>query len=501
MVVPDPLDRRPDHPRAEAASDLLLVTDQVVDGHRPGRHLDQGGELRQILGIVGQTATLDQAERAAVEVGEEVLGGLLTPRGGAEVPYHRLGRGLMVPPPGHMRLLQPRPQQREVALSEPTPGDHRKASSGTRQQGPRTHGDKPARRQGLARPSSRSVRTFPDIDALLPLVPACSTGWMIRETRWERELHQRGSASSFLVAEDRVVVHERHTRLVCLDREEGSVRWDTSVGTWLRGLVIADGRCLVLPQGPNRLVCLDLRTGAPLWHVELPRFSGHVVAAADSVLVGGWRGYTPLAAFDLLDGRPLWRTPVPAHTALPLAWGGGVLLGHGPAAWLIDPRDGSEMARWQLPEPLADGDLRPVFTAVAPDRCLARCGARSLMLLHLSGAVDELVRHDVELVAEAAEFVGGVVWLRQRRAGYLVVDPDAGSTLWQVDVGQPLVSKVVRADDGFVVASEGAFFRLRSDGQVEERSPHAQRISTLRSLGAGKVIVTTKGTLKALAQE
>ncbi len=330
---------------------------------------------------------------------------------------------------------------------------------------------------------------------------AWSTERMIRETLWERDLHQRGSASSFLVTEDRVVVHERHTRLVCLDREDGSVRWDAPVGTWLRNLVIAHGRCLVLPQSPNQLSCLDLRTGAALWHVELPRLFGHVVASTDTVLVGGWRGYTPLAAFDLRDGRPLWQTPLPERTALPVLWGGGVLMGHGPEAWLIDPRDGSEMARWQLPEPLADSELRPVFTAVGPDHCLARLGPRSLMRLQSSGAVDELIRHDVDLVAEGAEFVGGVVWLRQSRAGYLAADPNTGSTLWRVNVGQPLVSGVIRADDGFVVASEGALFRLRPDGQIMERSPHAQRISALRDLGAGEMIITTRGTLKALALE
>ncbi|WUG23459.1 PQQ-binding-like beta-propeller repeat protein [Streptomyces sp. NBC_00464] len=323
---------------------------------------------------------------------------------------------------------------------------------------------------------------------------------MIRETRWERVLHQRGSSSLFLATEECVVVHERRTRLVCLDREDGSVRWDVPMGTWPRDLVVADGRCLVLPQSPDQLVCLDLRTGAELWHIDLPRFSGHVVAVGDTVLVGGWRGYTPLAAFDLWDGRPLWQTPASVRAALPLTWGGGVLLGHGSDAWLMDPRDGGEMARWQLPEPLIGDELRPVFTPVSPDRCLARCGPRSLIALDLSsGAVDELVRHDVDLVGQAAEFVGGSVWLRELRAGYSAVDPDAGSALWRVDVGQPLASGVVRAGGGFVVASEGALFRLRPDGQVVERAPHAQRISALRDLGAGEVIATTRGTLKALA--
>ncbi|MEV0573910.1 PQQ-binding-like beta-propeller repeat protein [Streptomyces sp. NPDC050392] len=295
-------------------------------------------------------------------------------------------------------------------------------------------------------------------------------------------------------------MHERRTRLVCLDREDGSVRWDVPMGTWPRGLVVTEGRCLVLPQSPDQLFCLDLRTGAELWHVDLPRFSGHVVVAEGIVLVGGWRGYTPLTAFDLRDGRSLWQTAAPVRTGLPLTWGGGVLLGHGSDAWLMDPRDGGEMARWRLPEPLIGGELRPVFTPVSPDRCLARCGPRSLMALDLtSRAVDDLVGHDVDLVVEAAEFVGGVVWVRELRAGYSAWDPGAGSLLWRVDVGQPLMSGVVRADDGFLVAGEGALFRLGRDGQVIERARHGQRISALRDLGAGEAMVTTRGTLKALA--
>ncbi|MET9294895.1 PQQ-binding-like beta-propeller repeat protein [Streptomyces sp. NPDC003077] len=324
---------------------------------------------------------------------------------------------------------------------------------------------------------------------------------MIGETLWERPLHQRGSASAFAVAEGSVVVHERRSRLVCLDAADGAVRWDVPLGTWPRDLVVAGDRCLALPQRPAHLSCLDPRTGAVVWQVALPHHSGHVVPVADTVLVGGWRGYTPLAAFDLRDGSRVWRTPTPVRTALPLPWGGGVLLGYDREAWLIDPRDGGERARWRLPEPLADGEPGPVFTALGPDRCLARCGRRSVVALHLpSGRVEELLRHDADLLPEAPRLVGGALWLRESRAGYLVADPADGSPLWRVDTEHASAPGVVRTEDGFVVAGEhGVLFRVGRDGRVRERSWVARRIGGLRDMGDGKAVVTTKGTLRAVA--
>ncbi|MEV7615070.1 PQQ-binding-like beta-propeller repeat protein [Streptomyces sp. NPDC089799] len=93
---------------------------------------------------------------------------------------------------------------------------------------------------------------------------------MIATVLWERELHQRGGASVFVVGPDCVVLHERHTRLVCLERADGAVRWDVPLGTRPRGIVLAGDRVLVLPQAPNLLSCIDLRTGASLWSAPTP---------------------------------------------------------------------------------------------------------------------------------------------------------------------------------------------------------------------------------------
>ncbi|MEU7001778.1 PQQ-binding-like beta-propeller repeat protein [Nonomuraea sp. NPDC046570] len=324
---------------------------------------------------------------------------------------------------------------------------------------------------------------------------------MIGKTLWERQLHQRGSTSALAIAGDRVVVHERHNRLACLDRHDGAVRWDVPVGTWPRAVVVYGDRCLVLPQNSDQLVCLDLPTGSVMWRAGLRGYSGHVVATPEAVLVGGWRGYTPIVAVNLQDGRPLWRTQQCAATVRPEPWGGGVMLGSGSEAWLIDPRDGMELGRWRLPEPLADTDNRQAFTVIGPDRCLALCGTRSVAAMRLSSSiVEQLFRHDTGLLGFAPEFTGGVVWLRDRQGGYLAVDPEDGSELWHVDVAQPLADGVVRDGDGFVIGSQGGvLLRLRSDGQVLERASSAARIAALRGLGTGEVIMVTKGTLRMIA--
>ena len=107
--------------------------------------------------------------------------------------------------------------------------------------------------------------------------------------------------------------------------------------------------------------------------------------------------------------------------------------------------------------------------------------------------------NDTDLSSEAAIFTGGVVWLGAG-LGYLAVDPADGSALWKVDVGQPFARGVVRDGEGFVLAGlGGVLFRLGSDGHIlqRSRSPVA-RVAALRDLGAGEMLMVTKGTLRMI---
>lgn len=326
---------------------------------------------------------------------------------------------------------------------------------------------------------------------------------MFHQTLWERCLHQRGYAEELSLTSDQVVVHERCTRLVGLDRWTGSLRWDVSVGTYPRAVVTVGDRCLVIAQNSDQLSCLDVRTGALLWNSELPRWSGHVVTMADTVLVGGWRGYTPLMAFDLRAGARRWDRADRFDTVLPVPAGEGVLVGAagGTKIRLVDRCNGEELSCWRLPGPLAGSDDRPAFTPVGADRFLVRCGQRSVVEIRLSSTdVRELIRAEADLVSTAVEYTAGVLWLRELRGGYVAVDPADGHVLWRVDVGQPLIDQVVWTGAGFVVASSnGGLFLLDSVGQVLKRASVARRITALRDAGAAELLVRTKGTLLAVA--
>ncbi|WP_062429909.1 outer membrane protein assembly factor BamB family protein [Herbidospora daliensis] len=198
---------------------------------------------------------------------------------------------------------------------------------------------------------------------------------------WERSLHIAGYAAIPAVRRDVIVVYERHTRLVCLDPRDGSVRWDVATEPWPREIVLAGDRVLV---GGSRLRCLDLATGAELWCASTREWSAHAVVCGPLVLFGGWRGYTPVGAAELETGAVSWCTPARTATVLPAAWGDRALLGHGDRAWLVSPRDGARLHDWRPPEPLHQADLVEVFRVVDADRCLARTESRRVVELRLS---------------------------------------------------------------------------------------------------------------------
>ncbi|NUT95322.1 MAG: PQQ-binding-like beta-propeller repeat protein [Saccharothrix sp.] len=309
---------------------------------------------------------------------------------------------------------------------------------------------------------------------------------------WERPLHQAGFVAGVAVGDGCVVVHERGTRLVCLDAVDGAVRWDVPIGTWPRAVVVAGARCLVLPQSPRRLVCLDLATGRREWTVEFGAFVGHLVVARGTVLVGGWRGYAPLRALDVETGELLATADI--HTVWPAAVGGGFLVAApgGTAVRLVD-HDLREVAAWSLPERISGPDHAAVFTPIAEDRYLVRCGARTVVEVG-PGGVREFVRAERDLTVDAPVLAGGLVWLRERSGGYTTA---AGGRLrWRFDIGQPLVGGVHVVDGGFAVAAlAGTLFRLDPTGQILGRAQVARRITALEPSG----LALTKGTLLAFS--
>jgi outer membrane protein assembly factor BamB len=326
---------------------------------------------------------------------------------------------------------------------------------------------------------------------------------MFGRTVWERNLHQAGCAAGLAVTGEHIVIHERRTRMVGLDPRDGTQRWDVPVGTWPRGIVIAGERCLVIPQSAPRLSCLDVRTGELLWSALLAEFTGHLVATRDTVLVGGWRGYTPLTAFDLRTGTLLWQSAKSAEIAVPAVADAGVLVGepNGSEIRLIDPRSGRTRSQWSLPEPLASGDAEPVLTPLDADRVLARSGPRTVVEISLStGAVADFYRSDEDLASQAVGRTGSTLWVPNARGGTLAIDTHYGRPMRAFGAVRPFVGHPVQVDSGFVLAAHhGLLGLVDPDLKASCNSKFiTRRINALCTHGPGTVLVLTKGTLRVV---
>ncbi|MFC1414206.1 PQQ-binding-like beta-propeller repeat protein [Streptacidiphilus sp. N1-12] len=330
-------------------------------------------------------------------------------------------------------------------------------------------------------------------------------GGMSEEVLWERDLHQRGSGSELAVGDDCVVVHERWTRLVCLDRWDGTVRWDVPFGLWPRAVAVAGDRCFGIAQNIDALTCWDLRTGTVLWTVPLPRFTGYITATADTVLIGGWRGYTDLTALDSATGHIRWSASGRAATVPPVASGNTVLIGapDGEEVRLLDVHDGHELGRWVLPEALRSTDCQRIFAPGGSDRLLIHCGRRTVVELRpATGELRTLLRHDSDQTWFQARYVGGLLWLGDKQ-GCAAYDPADGSLRRRVDIGQRFAPGVVPIGTGFLLGGDqGTLLRLDSAGHIVRRTTVSRRISALHAAGPADdpdvVLVVTRGTLIAI---
>ncbi|GAA3462113.1 PQQ-binding-like beta-propeller repeat protein [Saccharothrix longispora] len=323
---------------------------------------------------------------------------------------------------------------------------------------------------------------------------------------WRRPLHQR--VDRLAVADDAVVVHERNTRLVRVAPDSGAATWDVPVGPWPRGLVVAEDRCLVLPATPPHLLCLDLATGHVVWRADVPDHTGNLVVADGAVLVGGWRGYTPVLAFDLATGRPLWRDDRPATR--PLAVDDAVVLGDpgGDLVRSVGARDGATRVRWTMPAPLPTGD-GAVFARVGAD-VVARCAGDLLARLAPDGGLDfarlpatplpatpvsttspsggllpatpvSTTSPSGGLLPVAPVVLGDLLWLPEWPTGCTALDARTGEVAWRIDPGAPVTS--VLPHRGVHLVASGVVRSVGADGRVLGRTWTGEHVTALHRLG------------------
>ncbi|MBF5032827.1 PQQ-binding-like beta-propeller repeat protein [Micromonospora sp. ANENR4] len=254
-------------------------------------------------------------------------------------------------------------------------------------------------------------------------------------------------------------------------------------------------------RGPDEVDCLDLRTGSLVWRAPVPPYTGHLVVDEDTVLVGGWRGYTALRALDRETGTTRWATTARVATVRPAVAGGVVVVGAlgGSELRILDADSGDEVRRLALPEPLTDSDHSPALVTVDDDHVLLRCGPRTIRRVHLeSGDGEEFFRAEADLTPDAPSVTGTLAWVRDNRGGLTAVDLTTGGVRRRVGAGDPPVSGVVAAGHCHVAARRsGVLLRVDDDG-VHERATALRRIGSLHALDPDTVLLAGAGGLSAV---
>ena len=168
--------------------------------------------------------------------------------------------------------------------------------------------------------------------------------------------------------------------LVALQADDGTVRWQASVGGPVSAGVGSDGRFVSVVTRGNEVVTFD--SGREIWRKRVPS------SVVTPPLVAGERVFVmgvdrAVQAFDALDGRRLWTLQRPGD-ALTLAQPGvlaafrnTLLVGQGARLAAVDPLRGTVL--WEVPmaSPRGSNEVERLADLVGPpvrvgDRVCAR---------------------------------------------------------------------------------------------------------------------------------
>lgn len=152
---------------------------------------------------------------------------------------------------------------------------------------------------------------------------------------------------------DLCVFAARRTWLVAVDALTGAERWSSKIRTTY-GTIAFTASNVVYQNGHREVLAFDRTTGEQVWSHQFADICGWLHAYDDTVVIGGWRGYSNIFGLDGSDGRVLWEHPARASgvhatklhadsSAVAVASSGGEIL-------FLDLRTGAELDAIHVPE-------------------------------------------------------------------------------------------------------------------------------------------------------
>jgi hypothetical protein len=126
------------------------------------------------------------------------------------------------------------------------------------------------------------------------------------ETVWKYATHQQ--VDRLLVDGDDCILVGKASRLAVLEASTGKERWSVGLKS-NKGWLAATRESVFYLNRHSNLVAHDRATGRLRWTRELPGIDGWLHAYGNTVIAGGWCGFSDLFAINATDGTVRWSYP------------------------------------------------------------------------------------------------------------------------------------------------------------------------------------------------
>jgi outer membrane protein assembly factor BamB len=314
---------------------------------------------------------------------------------------------------------------------------------------------------------------------------AISTRPSIPSEVWRHDLHQRPNGRT-IIAKDHLIAPERRSFLTRLDPTSGSPRWSAKVrDTW--GWLAQDSERVFYLNQHALVQCLALDSGEARWTASLTGISGWLVPTGPVVLVGGWRGYTPLAALDAATGELRWRMEWAGRSSFaePVVgpWGVAVAAFDArPFVRFLEPASGTVLGEVPLPDHGQSPDATALLRCSGDRLVLAGRDGRYHALAEPAGDWEAVFTHSTGIATFSPPVLGDAVVFMDEKSRLNCYGLELGERRWSIpwQHGRRDLLPVARSPSGLLAvgSANGRVAVLDPSGTVLWSRVVAKRIET-----------------------
>ena len=290
------------------------------------------------------------------------------------------------------------------------------------------------------------------------------------DVRWKIDTgdcnkHAFNLFSELYLTSDSIFVGSAASRLSCLSKDDGSLKWEQSTEDWIRARPVTSGDHIVIADLSGNLAAFHLASGDPVWKSDVSDHAilANLAAAGEKILVNssGLKTY----ALSAQDGSVLWERTIMGSVSFNGADHESDTLGGG--------------GFFQSSPTIVDG----ITYVGTPSRFLC---AHQLE----DGAL--LWRFEVSSAISSAPTVAdGVVYFGQQGGDdtFFAIDAKTGELLWKQSVGWVWSCPNVEGDYVFFPSSDGYLYCLnRGDGSIRWRYRTGYAAYPMPSIADGLVV-------------